>query len=112
MLSHKYPSFTHLLQAIGVDEGTLIAKAVELKWLVRTPRKITLIDLLEAIYQGVSQGSPSYNDIASTLDVKNENSPSRQAVAKRINKGCRELFKWLIQEALKHKLQASGSSPP
>jgi len=111
MLSNNYPLFARLLEAIGLDEAFLIKKAMEVCWLVRKPRSITPGDLLGAIYNNAGKNSPSYNDVASMIDIHTEKRPSRQAVAKRMDEECQQLFKCLIEKAFEHKLTSPRATP-
>ena len=96
----KHTSFAHLLQAIEVDENSIIELAIEEGWITRPPKKITIVELLAAIYECIGKDTASYNDIASTIDKKSDaDGPPKQAVAKRINEKCQKVFKWLLQKA-------------
>lgn len=96
MISNNHHSFYRILETIDLDERFLIEKAVEVGWLVRKPRKITPLNLLNAIYENTHQGLTSYNNVASTIDTNDRNGPARQAVAKRMNEECQQLLKLLI----------------
>ena len=85
---------------------------VEVGWLVRKPRKITPLNLLNAIYENSDQGLTSYNNVASTIDSNDRNGPARQAVAKRMNKECQQLLKLLIEKAFEHKLTSALAETP
>ena len=105
----KHTSFAHLLQAIGIDEDSIIALAIEEGWITRPPKKITIVELLAAIYECVEKGTASYNDIASTIDKNSDGEgPSKQAVAQRINEKCQRIFKCLLQKAFEQKLASSS----
>jgi hypothetical protein len=109
MISTNSHSFHRILQTIGLDENSLTQKAVKVGWLIRKPRKITPLNLLNAIYQKSHQALASYNNVASEIDTTGGNGPARQAVAKRMNKECQQLLEFLIEKAFEHK-RASGLS--
>ena len=112
MLSHALHSFSGILQTIGVDEDLLIQKAVELGWQLRAPRKITSFDLLDAIYEKSHQTLASYNNLASEIDANNGDGPTRQAVAKRMNKECQRLIEFIIEKAFEYKLTEALAKEP
>ena len=55
----KHTSFAHLLQAIEVDESSIIELAIEEGWITRPPKNITIVELLAAIYECIEKALPA-----------------------------------------------------
>jgi len=96
---------------IGWSEDKLTESAIATGWLTRPPRKIEIIDLLSAVCTESIQGLTSYNDVASRIDADSGKNPSRQAVAKRMNKGLSLLLEKILEQAIEHKVSSKYPQP-
>ena len=71
------------------SEDWLDQKARETGFVKRKSRKIDPLNLRAALVEESPQGSPSYNDLASSIESNEDADPSRQAVALRLNEPSR-----------------------
>jgi len=60
--------------------------------------------LFTAICSEALRGTASYNDIAAAIDAGGDGSPSRQAVAGRMNAACLRLFEAILARAVRFRL--------
>lgn len=71
----------------------------------RAPRKINACDLLSSICAECIDGSPSCNDLATSLDSNNsEPGPSRQAVCLRMNESFADFIHRILEDVIACKL--------
>lgn len=109
--------FDTYLKSLELDEPQLNELALKHGWLQREPRKITPASLLLALCIESIQGEASFNDIASTISRLLDEpdapagpdagkpaarGPSKQAVAKRMDRSLRSV----IEELLGRMVQA------
>ena len=74
-------------------------------FLKRTPRKIDACGLLAAICAECLNGSPSYNDLAASIEATHPDcGPSRQAVALRLDESFEIFIEHLLGDVIAHRL--------
>lgn len=100
-------TFCDLLNSLGCDEVFLTQAAIQSGWLKRSPRKITPASLFDAVCFEASHGSASFNDVASRIHTL----PSKQAVARRMNKPALLFFEQCLAALIDHKTSASKLPP-
>lgn len=100
-------TFCDLLNSLGCDEGFITHAAFQSGWLKRSPRKITPASLFDAVCFESSHGSASFNDVASRIHTL----PSRQAVARRMNKAALLFFQHCLAALIDHKTAAENAPP-
>jgi hypothetical protein len=96
-------TFCDLLNSLGCDEAFITQAALQSGWLKRSPRKITPASLFDAVCFESSHGTASFNDVASRIHTL----PSRQAVARRMNKAALVFFQHCLATLIDHKTAAS-----
>lgn len=114
--------FDTYLKSLELDESQLDGLALEHGWRRREPRKITPASLLLALCIESIQGETSFNDIASTIDRLLEKpdaaagsgegspaarGPSKQAVAKRMDRSFRSVVEELLARMMQAKLRCA-----
>lgn len=93
-----------LFQSIGLNEQTILQMARDAGFTVRKPRKIGPAAMLNAVCFEASQGTCSLNDVASRIDSDGGgDTPSKQAVGKRMNEACLVFFQDILARAIQHK---------
>jgi len=85
-------------------EDWLNQKARELGFIKRKSRKIHPRNLLAALVEESLRGSPSYNDLASSIESNDATDPSRQAVAMRLGKDFEEFLKSILGHVISLKV--------
>lgn len=81
-------------------------------FLKRTPRKIDAGALLAAICAQCLTGSPSYNDLAASLEANRpDHGPSRQAVALRLGESFETFLEHLLGAVIAHRLAGDDPQP-
>ena len=85
-------------------EEWLNQKARETGFVKREPRKINPINLLASLVEESLRGSPSYNDLASSIESHDGADPSRQAVALRFREGFEDFLKALLGHVISVKV--------
>ena len=105
-LPHSF-TFCDLLNSLGCDEDFITQAALQSGWLKRSPRKITPASLFEAVCFESSHGSASFNDVASRIHTL----PSKQAVARRMNKPALVFFQHCLAALIDHKTAAANTPP-
>lgn len=92
------------------SEDYLLDLAKTSGFIKRTPRKIDACSLLASICTECLNGSPSYNDLAASIEASNPDcGPSRQAVALRFNQSFEKFIGHLLGEVIAHRL--AGDDP-
>jgi len=79
-------------------------KARETGFVKRKAPKINPLNLLASLVEESLRGSPSYNDLASSIESNDGADPSRQAVALRLNKRFEEFLKALLGQVMSVKI--------
>ena len=85
-------------------EEWLNQKARETGFVKREPRKINPINLIASLVEESLRGSPSYNDLASSIESHDGADPSRQAVALRFREGFEDFLKALLGHVISVKV--------
>ena len=85
-------------------EDWLNKKARETGFVKRKSRKINPLNLLASLVDESLQGSPSYNDLASSIESHDGADPSRQAVALRHCEGFENFLKELLGHVISVKV--------
>lgn len=81
-------------------------------FLKRTPRKIDACGLLASICAECLNGSPSYNDLAASMEASRPDcGPSRQAVALRLNESFESFIEHLLGDVIAHRLAGGDAHP-
>lgn len=102
--SPSLPGFLTLGQTIFARDY-LLDLARTCGFLKRAPRKIDPCGLLASIGAQCLNGSPSYNDLAASLQAHRPDSgPSRQAVALRLGQSFETFIEHLLGEVIAHRL--------
>jgi hypothetical protein len=99
----KKIKFNNLFDDIKISQDTLIKLALE-TGLINRKRLISAHDLLYSICMESTNGSVSYNDIASHLESESEVSVSRQAIWKKINEPCYDFFQRVLELVILSKM--------
>jgi len=86
------------------SEDWLNQKARETGFVKRKSRKINPLNLLASLVEESLLGSPSYNDLASSIESNDGADPSRQAVALRLNERFEEFLKALLGHVMSVKI--------
>lgn len=103
--------FDTYLKSLDINENDINQLAEKSGWLKRTPRNITPAALLFSLCKTSMNGGASFNDIASTMSrMEIGCSPSKQAVAKRINKSFLEILEELLASLITKKIAHSDIS--
>jgi len=87
----------------SLDPAQIEQLAVESGLQTRKPRKITPLALLNLYCQESINKSPSFNDIAGVINDSTGDTPSRQAVGRRINAKFVSFLKMVLETALSEK---------
>jgi hypothetical protein len=85
-------------------EEWLNQKARESGFIKRKSRKIHPRNLLASLVEESLRGSPSYNDLASSIESNDGADPSRQAVAMRLGKEFEEFLKSILGHVISLKV--------
>lgn len=85
-------------------EDWLNRKARETGFVQRKSRKINPLNLVAALVEESLRGSPSYNDLASSIESNDGADPSRQGVALRLNKRFEAFLEALLGEVIAVKV--------
>lgn len=94
------------------SEDYLLDLAKTSGFLKRTPRKIDACGLLASICTECLNGSPSYNDLAASIEASCPDcGPSRQAVALRINESFETFIEHLLGDVIAHRLAGDDALP-
>lgn len=81
-------------------------------FLKRPPRKIDACALLASICAECLNGSPSYNDLAASMEASRpESGPSRQAVALRLGESFETFIEHLLGDVIAHRLVGENAHP-
>lgn len=87
------------------SEDYLLDLAKTSGFLKRIPRKIDACGLLASICAECLNGSPSYNDLAASMETSHPDcGPSRQAVALRLNESFEIFIEHLLGDVIAHRL--------
>ena len=94
------------------SEDYLLDLAKTSGFLKRTPRKIDACGLLASICAECLNGSPSYNDLASSIEASRPDcGPSRQAVALRLDEPFETFIEHLLGDVIAHRLAGGDARP-
>lgn len=105
------PRFLTIGQTLFAEDY-LLDLAKTSGFLKRTPRKIDAGALLAAICAQCLTGSPSYNDLAASLEAhRPDHGPSRQAVALRLGESFETFLEHLLGEVIAHRLAGDDPQP-
>jgi hypothetical protein len=108
--SPALPRFLTLGQTIFAEDY-LLELAKTSGFLKRTPRKIAAGALLVSLCAECLHGSPSYNDLAASLEASRpDRGPSRQAVALRLGESFETFIEHLLGDVIAHRL--AGNAVP
>lgn len=92
------------------SEDYLLGLAKTSGFLKRPSRKIDACGLLASICEECLNGSPSYNDLAASMEASRPDcGPSRQAVALRLNESFENFIEHLLGDVIAHRL--AGGDP-
>lgn len=109
--SPSLPRFFTIGQTIFAEDY-LLNLAKTSGFLKREPRKIDACGLLASICAECINGSPSYNDLAASMEARHPDSgPSRQAVALRFGECFETFLEHLLGDVIAHKLAAEQEHP-
>jgi len=109
--SPPLPRFLTIGQTIFAEDY-LLDLAKTSGFVKRTPRKIDPCGLLASICAECLNGSPSYNDLAASMEASRPDSgPSRQAVALRLGESFETFIEHLLGDVIAHRL-ARDDAPP
>lgn len=93
-------------------EDYLLNLAKTSGFLKRAPRKITPCGLLASIFAQCLKGSPSYNDLAVSMEDRHpDHGPSRQAVALRFGTAFETFIEHILGDVIAHRLAADQAKP-
>jgi len=102
--------FDDFFKCFDLDEGDLNKMAKDVGWQLREPRKISASALLCSLCLESIKGEASFNDLSSRIDLAgDQNGPSRQAVAKRINPSFLKLVEKLLARLIRSKIALSST---
>ena len=94
------------------SEDYLLDLAKSSGFLKRTPRKIDACGLLASICAECLNGSPSYNDLAASMEASRPDcGPSRQAVALRLDESFETFIEHLLGDVIAHRLAGDAAHP-
>ena len=94
------------------SEDYLLDLAKTSGFLKRTPRKIDACGLLASICAECLNGSPSYNDLAASMEANRPDcGPSRQAVALRLDEPFEIFIERLLGDVIAHRLVGDDAPP-
>ena len=94
------------------SEDYLLSLAKTSGFLKRPPRKIDVCGLLASICEQCLTGSPSYNDLAASLEANRPGfGPSRQAVAIRFNESFESFIEDLLGDVIANRLVGGDVLP-
>lgn len=109
--SPSLPRFLTIGQTIFAEDY-LLDLAKTSGFLKRTPRKIDACGLLASICAECLNGSPSYNDLAASLEASHpDRGPSRQAVALRLGQTFETFIEHLLGDVIAHRLAGDDAHP-
>jgi hypothetical protein len=109
--SPSLPRFLTIGQTIFAEDY-LLDLAKTSGFLKRTPRKIDACGLLASICAECLNGSPSYNDLAASMEASRPDSgPSRQAVALRLGESFETFIEHLLGDVIAHRLAGDDAHP-
>lgn len=109
--SPSLPRFLTIGQTIFAEDY-LLDLAKSSGFLKRTPRKIDASALLASLCAECLTGSPSYNDLAASLEANQPDSgPSRQAVALRLGESFETFIEHLLGDVIAHRLARDDTHP-
>jgi hypothetical protein len=109
--SPSLPRFLTIGQTIFAKDY-LLDLAKTSGFVKRTPRKIDPCGLLASICAECLNGSPSYNDLAASMEASRPDSgPSRQAVALRLGESFGTFIEHLLGDVIAHRLAGDDASP-
>jgi hypothetical protein len=91
-------------------EDWLDQKARETGFVKRKSPKISPLNLLAALVEESLRGSPSYNDLASSIESNGGADPSRQAVALRLNESFEKFLEALLGEVIAVKVAEDAAA--
>ena len=102
--------FSSLLNSLGCSDQSITDAALHAGWGQRLPRKINALNLLNALCFECTQGTASYNDVASRIHADHHGDPSRQALASRMNEACLRFFQSCLATLIHRRLASSSPS--
>ena len=85
--------------------------AVESGFQTRTPRKIFPVDFIRQLLEQSVKNSPSYNDLASSLEKDTGISVSKQAICLRVNKSCARFLELVLAKLIMPDMLHCHSQP-
>jgi len=86
-----------------ISDYQLEKMAFEVGFMKRQSKKIDASKMLDIICLTSTNGTPSYNDLASRLYALSEVSASKQAFCKRVNDECVLFFKYVLEKTIEKK---------
>ena len=104
---HEPRDVADFIQALGIPELELELIAIVTGFQKRSPRKITPAALLNSLCAQCHGGTPSFNDIAASLDGTAGRQPSRQSVAERFGQPCLRLIQTVLRLAIDRRVATS-----
>lgn len=104
---HEPREVAEFIQALGIPERELELIAIVTGFQKRAPRKITPAALLNSLCSHCHGGTPSFNDIAASLDATAGRQPSRQSVAERFGQPCLRLIQTVLRLAIDRRVATS-----
>ncbi len=81
--------------------------AIQSKFQKRTPRKILPVDFINQLLKESIKHSPSYNDLASSLERETGISVSKQAICKRVDESCVRFAELVLAKIIMKEIPCS-----